>query len=186
MLILQALELILMSLAGWALSAYERMDERSYDKVIQLSMKHEAGIILMSSAYVAKYDYMTRALPVFDFNVMAASIESRSSFIAQPRPVEIDINPGSFVPIDIVPEMKRIDLSRINFEEFCLFRPLNDSATIYVPKATEAELMDLILKKQAPKQAEIREKRRKEGLRNGVIDCTRTSKDLIKAQIIAI
>lgn len=173
---------------GWAISAYEQMDySKGYDRVIQLAMKHEGGLVLMSSAYMTDMDSMTRSLPTFDFNVMAASVESRSSFmVRRPDPISIDVMDRSFAPIDCVPENTSIDLSSINFDEFCLFKPLNDMTTIYVPKATEAELMKIILEKQAPKQKEIRERRRKEGLRNGVADCARNSNDLIKAQLIAI
>lgn len=171
---------------GWAISAYERVCESTMDHVLQLSMKHEGGMVLMSSAFMTRYDFMTRTIPKFELKVTAASIDYKSCFFHRPQPIEIEMNQGAFLPIDVLPKRKEINLSTLNFEDFCIFRPLNDSATIYVPKATEAELMKMILDKQAPKQDIIREKRKRESLRDGGISCERTSIDFIKAQIIAI
>lgn len=179
---------------GWAISADQEVCHSHGGTRIQLSLRHESGVMLMSSAFMLDYRQVLQEITGFqgmniEFDILGVSLEGRSSFVARPTPVEIDVfasNKESFYPIDTTPRYEKMDMGTIDFDKFCLFRPLNDMATIYVPKATEAELMELILKKQAPKQAEIRERRRKEGLRNGIADMARGSNDLIKAQLVAI
>ena len=66
----------------------------------------------------------------------------------------------AFQPIDARPEFhaeREVDLTDI-----ALFKPVNVSEDfeVYLNKKDEAEILDLLLKKQDPKQKEIREARR--------------------------
>lgn len=69
----------------------------------------------------------------------------------------------NFKPIDAKPQFQFFD-EYIPVEKLNIFRPIGNSETknIIVPKHSVPELLDLILEKQDPYQAEMRKKKRKE------------------------
>jgi len=66
---------------------------------------------------------------------------------------------SDFYPIDCTPTYAKTD-KPLNLND--IFQPINKDVELYVLEKDIGELMDIIHKKQAPKQREIREKRRRE------------------------
>jgi hypothetical protein len=140
---------------GWQLSM-----EQSYEHAsLRLAMKHERARLYAISAPV-EYQYFhymkTRygsEPPPITFNIihMSGSIQLH---LPQSRPV-------SFMAIDATPTWSEDRV--VSFEDAIPFRPLNAEAPeIIVPPQSVPELMELVLKLQDPKQAEIRKNRRRE------------------------
>lgn len=73
----------------------------------------------------------------------------------------IDNKFDAFQPVDAQPCVI-INQQRRNIEDFMMFRPIGKVNEIIVADYEVKELMEMITKKQDPKQAEIREKKRKE------------------------
>ncbi len=69
---------------------------------------------------------------------------------------------SKFNPIDCEPQFNMRKEQVKSIEDFMIFRPINKATEIIVPEFEIKDLMDMIIQKQDPKQAEIREKRRKE------------------------
>jgi len=187
--------------SGWSVNAYQRRDDMSYSHVINFMLNHgDLGLTLLTNSFMFDMLSMlnnssspTDYLRDMSFQVCGASLGHQNNFIPNimARP-EVDIvatRPGSlnFNRINCEPQMQQIDLRTIDLSKFALFNPINSEANIYVPKASANELLDILLEKQAPKQAEIRKKRRRESS-DGMYEIDENSKpnDNIMAQIIAI
>lgn len=173
---------------GWQLSV-----EQMYDRcAIRLAMKHEGARIFAITHTIDMYQYMqtnftrgklaglSMADPPMIFNVAAIGNDIR--FQIMPT------GPVSFKAFDATPQYTEAPL--VNFEDAVPFRPLNNEAPeIILADKNVAELMEMALRMQDPKQREIREKRRKEAWRTGEGEVMRPgynpSKDIM-AQIISI
>lgn len=73
----------------------------------------------------------------------------------------IDNNFNAFSPVDAQPSIM-INQQRRNIEDFLMFRPIAKANEIIVADYEVSQLLEMITKKQDPKQAEIRYKKRKE------------------------
>lgn len=190
-----------LSQEGWAVSAYQGVNESRYERILQIALKHDCGLSLMSNGILfeslgdlvsgsivgSRDRFMGHKRKQIEFQIQGVCLNGQSRFMRAPKPIEIDVMMSKeFTPVDCMPSIQEVNLHDINFDDFCLFKPLNDSANIYIPQERIPEAMEIILKHQEPEQAAIRYRRRKEKLREGVVDCGRTSKDTIKAQLIAI
>lgn len=67
---------------------------------------------------------------------------------------------SAFNPVDAEPRLLLTEVRSI--EDFKIFRPLAKKKEIIVPRESVSELLERIHQLQDPKQAELREKRRKE------------------------
>jgi len=88
------------------------------------------------------------------FDVMFMSPRIECQIMASTTPL-------SFKAIDAVPFIDQTS-ERKNIENFALFQPLSPDIELYVPKASVGELLEIIKKKQQPKQKDIRHKKRVE------------------------
>ena len=66
----------------------------------------------------------------------------------------------NMTPVDMNPSF--VETKDVDITDFAMFKPINVSEDfeIYLNRKDEAEILDLLLKKQDPKQKEIRENRR--------------------------
>jgi len=169
--------------AGWQLSMEQVQD---YDGVrLRLALRHEAGRIhALSHVVTAQAFYRAQLEKVWEhivFNIAWVGNDARFHVFPQPRPLD-------FKAVSAVPEFTRSQ--EIRFEDAIPFKPLNmDAPEIIVPPQSVPELMDMILKLQDPRQAEIRARRRREawkaGAEPGASDGYSPAAD-IKAQIISL
>lgn len=184
--------------AGWSISAHQKLSEYRSGIEIRLLLNHSAGgMTMMSHMELISVHDMLEAKERFSthrgtilFEITGVSVGERSSFIADRPKFNLDfraLGPGSFDAIDAVPSYERIDLSTISLERFGVFRKLNDMANIYLPEKTVDELLKDILEKQAPKQAEIRKRERREKfMSDNFSEIERKPNESIKAQLIAV
>lgn len=70
-------------------------------------------------------------------------------------------NLTSFRPIDAEPQLM-MERQVKSIEDFLIFRPINNAKEIIVPDYQVQDLLQMIIAKQDPKQAELRENKRKE------------------------
>lgn len=82
-------------------------------------------------------------------------------YMASRMEINIMDDLSKFEPVDALPSVI-INKQRKNIEDFMMFRPIGKANEIIVSDYEVKELMDMITKKQDPKQAEIRERKRKE------------------------
>jgi len=130
-------------------------------------------------------DNLRGCLP--EMNIMGVQTGGdRTSYLRIPKPMEIDFKPNMFSPIDCVPQVKSIDLGEIDLHKFGIFRKLNEEANLYLPEKTIDELMKEILKKQEPKQKEIRQNNRRREFMDGFNGVDQNPLAEIKCQLIAI
>lgn len=140
---------------GWQLSYSQQLN--SYERVFRLAMKHEkAGVYAISSPTIINMDTIMRngscAPDWLHFNICHMSNDFRVRILPMPQ--------VAFQAFDAIPQFE--DTKEFSFEEFVPFKPLNSEAPeIFLDKKTAAELIDLAIKKQEPKQAQIREENRK-------------------------
>lgn len=73
----------------------------------------------------------------------------------------MDNDMDKFHPIDALPSVV-INKKRKSLEDFMMFRPIAKSNEIIVADYEVGQLLDMIKNKQDPKQAELRERKRKE------------------------
>ena len=99
--------------------------------------------------------------------------------------VDIQINPSYFSPIDATP---RVIESPRSIEDFGLFKTVaRDAPEIYLAEASLEEVLEYALKKQEPKQAEIREQILRERDRQTTPDNVVQFPDAnIRAQLMAV
>lgn len=176
---------------GWEVSGYEKPCFHTYAKEISLCLRHStSGLTFMSSSTVFELDQIMRGKPANMmnrapvFNINGITFDGRTRFVERVDPFIFDMKEQSFEPLDLTPNIKRIDLDKFDLSKFGIFRKLNDSANIFLEQATAHELMEEILKKQSPKQREIREKRRKREAYGELFE--RNPNDEIKLQLIAV
>ena len=179
---------------GWDFSAYQGHSMRSFTYDLQLIMRHAASNLTMISQLQA-YDlndvlYNQRNITLRDradnapFEVVGVQIDNRSSFIMpMVKQRDVDFSRREFFPADMSPNYERIDLSQLDFNKFGVFRRTNEAANIFLPEKTVNELMEEILKKQAPVQAEIRANRKREEFMR---DFNRNANEDIKLQLVAV
>lgn len=143
---------------GWQISAEQDMMRMA----IRFAFKHEAYRIYGVSDLVSELDVMGyhgrfnpkmtgtfREFPTVTIRHMASNID-----------VIVHTNFSSFTPINAVPEF--LTQERKHIDDFKLFRPIDKINEIVIARPNAEGLLQEILKLQDPKQAEIREKRRKE------------------------
>lgn len=68
---------------------------------------------------------------------------------------------SKFNPVDCEPQLN-MESKIKSIEDFMIFRPIDKAKEIIVPDFQINDLLKMIIEKQDPKQAEIREKKRKE------------------------
>lgn len=146
--------------AGWQLSM-----EQLYDRnMLRLAMKHEGARLHALSAPVS-YQAMALLNPNYQQPV---PIEFQIQYMASNMQFEIHPVRGSmsFAAVDAYPTFEEI--KRVRFEDAIPFKPINHEASeIVIARESVPELMQRILELQDPKQAEIRQKLRKEAWRKG-------------------
>jgi len=139
---------------GWQISA----EQESHKHSIRFAFKHPNFRIygISQSVDLAMYWDNTfhhknpfATLPVIDINYMASRME-----------VVLYDDLTKFEPIDATPSFNTME--RKNIEDFMIFRPIGNAKEIIIAEPEVSGLLDMILKKQDPKQEEIREKKRKE------------------------
>lgn len=177
---------------GWEFSAYQKISYNYDGYEIQLMMNHRGGGITMVSHLslyniheIIRNQHYVSHKKISDFQafeVMAVQINERSSFLSTPLVKEFNFT-NSFSAIDASPSFERIDLSKIDFKKFGVFKKINDAANIFLPEKTVNEIMDEILSKQAPKQQEIRKNRKREEFMQ---EFNRNPNEDIKLQLIAV
>lgn len=167
--------------AGWEISARQAMDEFRYCMTVQLAMRnrrlnlHAVTTVIRLDGRMAHFaangamheiiDYF-RSL-YFEVIGIGSDIEFQSHSPAI-RVMgdfgldEINLKPGSinYFPVDTRPQWIAAP-ERFKLSDLCLFRKVDGVQEFLVDQASVDDLMNLILKKQAPKQKEIRERARR-------------------------
>lgn len=140
--------------AGWEVSAEQSIERLNY----RFAFKHP-NYRIYGLTNLIKYDnfydaYMhgqfVNELPPLTIQYMASRMEIRL----------LD-NLTKFQPVDCVPNLS-INEQIKSIEDFMIFRPIAKEGEIIVAPETVPELLDLIIKKQDPKQKELRELKRKQ------------------------
>jgi hypothetical protein len=99
---------------------------------------------------------------------------------------------STFQPVSAVPEFSMME--RKHIDDFKIFKPLDQVKEIIIARPNVKELLDQIIAQQDPKQAELRDKRRKElrkigraleGMRPEDIEIIKPDEELV-AQIVAV
>lgn len=176
--------------AGWAFTAYERMSHSQHGRELQIMLNHDgAGITMVSTASLFKIEELFRddrfSKPQFLFQVMGIQVEGRTSFVEHPRMEDMNFffDKHRFTSVDMAPRYEKVNLSKINLNEFGVFKKINDAANVFLPEKTVNELMEEILKKQEPTQKEIRKNRNRESFMQ---EFNRNPNEEIKLQLIAV
>lgn len=188
--------------AGWQLAIRREFDlSMRPDLSIQLALKHEqarlfalARPLTMDISEIHEHLSMGREQGFINF----MKDKYFEVFCVAPDIVERQIvpthnyMPSSFMPIDASPQYTDLKTKDFSLEDLAIFRPLNPDSEIVVHPSMIPELLGKIRNAQAPKQKEIREKKRKEEMRkavreklNGEMDGYEPAKD-IKATIVAV
>lgn len=131
---------------------------------IRLALKHEkAGLyaltvpVAMSAVHAWRHGDHGATIP---FHVQYMGSNARLQII----PVRTSMK--SWNAFDATPEMCW-DVRELTFDELIPFRPLSaDAPEIVIPQGNVSELLALALQMQDPKQKEIRERQRKQALRD--------------------
>jgi hypothetical protein len=144
--------------AGWQLSAEQQWDRAA----VRLAMKFEKGGIYAITNAVS-FNHFAAAqgqASNLTFDVVWMGNDGRFHIMPEPRAL-------NFRSISAMPEFEELQSwTEVKFEDAIPFKPLNHEAPeIIVAPDKVAEIMDLILKAQDPKQAEIRARKRTEAWR---------------------
>lgn len=133
---------------GWQLSARQNI----YDNSMQIALRHpESKVHGISN--VAEFDYM-RSLndPCMERPMPVLAFRLASDFVIQEIHHGTDMN---FVPIDADPAYEM--MTKLSDAKF--FREINTNVKqVFLEQASMGEILDIALQKQAPRQAEIRQK----------------------------
>lgn len=167
--------------AGWELSVHEDFHYHA----ICLAMRHRTLRLYGISRRVNLehyYDFQQRADMirhlVFDIQGVAPEIRT----IEAPK-----VDFAQFKPIDAVPMWTEQEIKCIS--DFNIFRTIEASKEIIVEPQTVSEMLNEILKSQAPKQKELREELRKKRRRESVeflpLESVKPAEEL-HAQIISL
>jgi hypothetical protein len=139
---------------GWQISAEHDIYSMNY----RFALKHPSFRIYGITEPVrfdSYYDGLIQSgnpfgdLPIINVRFMASRLDIR-----------LNDDLSKFTPIDTQPSF--IEYKEKSIEDFMIFRPIGKANEIILVEQEVPELLDLILKKQSPQQAEIREKKRKE------------------------
>lgn len=176
---------------GWSFSASQMRSPNHYGIDLQLILTHKGGgLTLASHMMLFDIPQMMKRIHSRDFSsneltfdVMAAQLGHQTNFFAMPKPMEISFNQKSFHAMDATPSYDRIELNSIDLNKFGIFKRINDSTNIFLPEKTINELMEEILTKQAPAQAEIRKNRKREQFMQ---EFNRNPNEDIKLQLVAV
>jgi len=139
--------------AGWQISAEQDISSMRF----RLAIKHPnfriygLGDLMDYGEYAEFKDNVYRQYPPVHIKYMASRMD-----------IHVYDNLSNMNPIDCEPQFNIKETQVKSIEDFMIFRPINKANEIIVPDFQVRELLDLILKKQDPKQAEIRENKRKE------------------------
>ena len=188
--------------SGWAISARELapIDHSPFDRSVQLMMEHDCGVRLISNlqlvhrigfGHSAYIDGRRFGAPVDQprFDIIGMEFSGSSRFvIPMVRPEDVEFTYGMrkgerFMPIDARPAVQQLDLGSVNLSQWGIFKKLDHTTNIYLPEKTCTDLLEEILKKQAPRQKEIRKNER---VREFTAEFNRKPEETIKAQLIAI
>ncbi len=160
---------------GWELV----MEQEYTRNMIRLIMKHNVwktyGVSSAIDFYYFDLDNRNSRLPDFNITYLASRLTIMEQF-----------NLAAMSAIDATPEM-HMPIGK-DIEDFKLFKTVNHSKDIVVDPSDVAALMDHILKIQSPIQAEIRDRKRKEQMREGVrleLDNIKAP-EIMHAQIISL
>lgn len=169
--------------AGWDLSIQQQSFINSPDPQITLAMRLPAsGESLYAISHGASirrwYEEIRRgnyrAYDSIEFHVQCMGSSPQVQYVTLPRGTGFQkFNSFNAIPFEVdAPTFKRIPL-----KDLVPFKTINpDSSEIWIPQDKVNEALERIIELQAPKQKEIRERERKEELRNA-------NTDNIKAQI---
>lgn len=155
--------------SGWQLS----MERDPYHDGIRLALKHEAARVYALTNTVQVRRYM---LEQMQSGIRHDTVLPRFDVVLMGNNVQLQIFPmrqvGSWAAIDATPQI--VSSKNVSFEDMVPFRPISsDAPEIVVADKSVMELLEMIRKKQDPKQAEIRKRARQaawleaEGLREG-------------------
>lgn len=141
---------------GWEISAEQDIASMRF----RIALRH-VGLRIYGLSQMIGYaefrdlyssdNMMGRPTPPIHIQYMASRMEINI----------IDNSMQNFYPVDAQPSIM-INQQRKSIEDFMMFRPIGKANEIVVAEYDVAELLDMIKNKQDPKQAEIREKKRKE------------------------
>ena len=176
---------------GWALSAHEIMCNTRGRRELQIMLNHDkGGLTMISQLELLDYQYIMSVMQngrhdLPEFNVVGFQVGGRSHFMPHVRSMDVDFSfhKKPWAAIDATPMYEQVDLTKIDLNNFGVFKKLNDSANIFLPEKTINELMDEILTKQGPKQREIRQSQRREAFMQ---EFNRRPNEEIKVQLVAI
>lgn len=162
------------------------MEQNVYRMSMSVCIRHPRFQIYgISSPFEMDYyrfDSMARmdTFPVVQIRNMASNLQ-----------VIVQADFSTFQPIDARPEL--VTSEKKHIDDFKIFRPLNAIQEIVVAQPSVKDLLDKIVAQQDPKQAEIREKRRKKARRfDRIMEGIPLEEQIIKpseeivAQIVAI
>lgn len=157
---------------GWELSMQEDFQYCS----VRMIMRHNVWkTYAVSSPVSHEFFAEARMPPVFNIVMMASRLEA-----------VVTEDFSKYRPIDATPEIAFLE-KRQSIEDFRLFKTVDHSQDIIVDPNDVAALMEHILKIQSPKQAEIREKLRREKAREGMLmDLQPKAPEVMHAQIITL
>lgn len=138
---------------GWELSAQEEFHINS----VRLALHHPQFRIYGFTSPLPYEDFydLRRNLPEFGLAPQVFDVQYMASKVI----VQVVEDFSTFKPIDTEPQLVTEAKS---IEDFKIFRTIGNMPEVIVEPASVPEMLELILKYQSPKQAEIREKRRKE------------------------
>lgn len=141
---------------GWEISA----EQSSFDRTIRLALKHPKFNIygISQTSDYNQYLEMNRnyygECPPIVIQHMASRMQ-----------LNLMDNLSQFNPVDCEPQVNPPNMEVRDIEDFLIFRPINKSKEIIIPESSAIELLDEIIKKQDPKQKEIRNKKRREWIK---------------------
>lgn len=147
--------------AGWQISAEQLVNRHA----IRLALKFEPARVFALTNAVSMKDF-------YEWDQRGRSVSCPIGFHVQhiANDMRFQIMPmsyrPSFAPIDATPAFE--ERQEVRFEDLIPFRPLSiDAPEIVIAQADVSELLDAIIKKQDPKQKEIRERVRRDEWRKG-------------------
>lgn len=170
---------------GWQLAARQGMSQYGPDYEVQFILRHEqAKLHAITAPLNFRMMEMVRGgseeyLRALQLNVVCMGSEVRVQVLHQSSSFRLQ----DFSAVDCTPQMSN---EEVNLSELKIFRPISTSAPeIIIPTASVDEMMELVLKLQDPKQAEIRDRFRKEQMRSAEAGKGYDVHRDIKCQILA-
>ena len=178
--------------SGWAMTMEMVNYSRSFRREIQVAFKNSQAHLYMVGELINCDTFFDRA---FHFNGRSPSMahnpktmEIHIRYCApQIRVMEMPMSSGrDYRAVDMDPYAETFEMKDI--ESIMPFRPVNvgEEFEIYLNKKDEAEIMDLVLKKQDKKQKEIRENQRRREWREAKGELAEDPRSEIKAQLIVV